>query len=436
MPTPGQLPELREDTSDASRKAIQETTFSKDVLARYVCNTLDEVKAAAATPATEFTAIVIGSGMYGAFCAERVYRRGGRALVLDAGPFVVSEHVQNMADPAFDVAEAEDLLGKPAFGEFRSPAVNDDAKTPIDYAGHNYNVGGKSVRWGGWSPRLTEEDLALWPAAMADYLRDNYREIEFQIGAFPTADYIRGPLAEAVFERVQKLKGKHDIVAVLPAPIAVQAEQPASGLFSFDKFSSLPLLIESLRADARGADGNSQSPADANSRRALMLVPRCRVLRLETAPVGGGKLRVTHLRVVHGSGPNRRFDLIPVPAGCQVVLAANSLESTRLALESFVPPGPDGRHPDRPQPPGPPPHGHHRPRPAGRVRGGPEEGGPAAGEGRGRGPLAARPARPAARGGPGGRRPPDPPDGRPAHPVLDREAAVPPPTDRGQRPGG
>ena len=331
------LPELREDFSNPNRKTIQETAFAKDVMARYQCNTLEEVRAAVATPETDYNAIVIGSGMYGAFCAERIFRRGGRVLVLDAGPFVISEHVQNQADPAFDVAEAEDLLGQPAFGEFRSPFFLDNKERPINYVGHNYNIGGKSIRWGGWAPRLTEEDLAQWPADMAQYFRDYYREIEFQIGAFPTADFIKGPLLDVLFEHVEKLVGKHHIVSVLPAPIAAQAEQPASGLFSFDKYSSLPILIEALRGDAKAAQGRALSPEDADSRRAFMLVPRCRVLRLHTIPAGGGKRRVSHLRVIHG-GQRPVIDLIPVPPNCAVVLAANSMESTRLALESFAEP--------------------------------------------------------------------------------------------------
>jgi hypothetical protein len=170
-----QLPELREDIANKNRKAIQETTLAKDVLARFQCNTLEEVKAAVGLP---FTAIVIGSGMYGAFCAERIYQRGGRVLVLDAGPFVISEHVQNMADPAFDVAEVENLLGQPAIGEFRSPFFfKDDQKRGFDFVKHSYNSGGKSVRWGGWSPRLTKEDLEQWPLEMKQYFEDYYREI-------------------------------------------------------------------------------------------------------------------------------------------------------------------------------------------------------------------------------------------------------------------
>src|ERR687892_561839 len=102
---------------------------------------------------------------------------------------------------------------------------------------------------------------------MKNYFENFYREIEFQIGAFPPGDFIKGPLAEVLFERVNALKGKPEfpeIKDVLAAPIAAQAEQPASGLFSFDKYSSLPVLIETLRGDAKAALGRSLSNEDAN----------------------------------------------------------------------------------------------------------------------------------------------------------------------------
>jgi NAD(P)-binding Rossmann-like domain len=65
---------------------IQDTTFSVDVLGRYVCNTWDE---AVSNGGVQFDAIVIGSGMFGAYCAEKVFRHGNlRVLVLEAGPFL------------------------------------------------------------------------------------------------------------------------------------------------------------------------------------------------------------------------------------------------------------------------------------------------------------------------------------------------------------
>jgi hypothetical protein len=76
---------------------VQETAFSVDVLGRYICNTYDEAVNNGGFP---FDAIVIGAGMHGAYIAEKIHRRGQgnfRVLVLEAGSFLVSEHVQNIS---------------------------------------------------------------------------------------------------------------------------------------------------------------------------------------------------------------------------------------------------------------------------------------------------------------------------------------------------
>ena len=75
--------------------AVQETTFSVDVMGRFICNTWDE---AVNNGGVAFDAVVIGAGMFGAYCAEKIYRHANlRVLVLDAGSFLVSEHVQNLS---------------------------------------------------------------------------------------------------------------------------------------------------------------------------------------------------------------------------------------------------------------------------------------------------------------------------------------------------
>src|SRR5215831_15517292 len=74
---------------------IQNTTLAVDVLGRYVSNTWDEAVNNGGIP---FDAVVIGAGMFGAYCAEKIFRGANlRVLVLDAGPFLVSEHTQNLA---------------------------------------------------------------------------------------------------------------------------------------------------------------------------------------------------------------------------------------------------------------------------------------------------------------------------------------------------
>ncbi len=52
---------------------VQHTTLGIDVLSRFVCNTWDE---ATANGSRRFDAVVIGAGMFGGYCADKIYRFG------------------------------------------------------------------------------------------------------------------------------------------------------------------------------------------------------------------------------------------------------------------------------------------------------------------------------------------------------------------------
>src|SRR5260221_14790218 len=75
---------------------VQRTTLSLDVMGRFVCNNCDEAVNNGGEP---FDAVVIGAGMFGGYCAEKIFRgirdpSNLRVLVLEAGPFLVATHVQ------------------------------------------------------------------------------------------------------------------------------------------------------------------------------------------------------------------------------------------------------------------------------------------------------------------------------------------------------
>src|SRR5262249_46323531 len=88
------------------------TTFTCDVLGRYTCNTFDErivtvdptAGAAAGLPSRgdlrPFDFIIVGGGTFGSAVAEHLWfrstNRSERILVLEGGPFVLPEHVQNL----------------------------------------------------------------------------------------------------------------------------------------------------------------------------------------------------------------------------------------------------------------------------------------------------------------------------------------------------
>jgi hypothetical protein len=301
-------------TESAQPVEVQETTFSSDVLGRYVCNTWDEATNNGGPP---FDAVVLGAGMYGAYCAEKLCRKGAqrnlRVLVLEAGGFLVSEHVQNLARIGLNVpgaitadpgAPRERVWGLPWRGNQASPGLA-------------YCVGGRSLYWGGWSPRLTAADLQQWPTPVADYLNSVYAAVERETGVTPSADFITGDLFDALRARASAvIGGVANLDAAEEAPLAVQGAAPASGLFSFDKFSSAPTLVDAIREAAGSPD---------HARR-LFLVPRAHVVKLHVAGAVVNQLEVA----VNGQ---RRF--LPVGPNCAIVLAMGGIESTRVALHSF-----------------------------------------------------------------------------------------------------
>lgn len=301
---PANLPELQ--PHEKNKVDVQSTTFAIDAVARFVCNTFEE---ALSNP--QFDAIVIGSGMYGAYCAEKIYRLSAiagkplRVLVLEAGPFLISEHIQNLSRIGFGI---QDLVADQPW------------KSNVGFSSHSYCVGGKSVFWGGWSPRLTREDLDLWPAEIRQYLHENYNLLEEETGVDPGTEFIQGELYEAIKDAVDAaLPMVKNLDEWQEPPIAVQGQSPASGLFSFDKFSSLPLLIDAIREDADNSKGNDGA-------RRLLLVPKARAFKLET---NKGFVNKIQLLV---NGEKKSLDVNP---NCSVVLALGSVESTRLALASF-----------------------------------------------------------------------------------------------------
>jgi choline dehydrogenase-like flavoprotein len=86
-----------------------------------------------------------------------------------------------------------------------------------------------------------------------------------------------------------------------------------------NKYSVVPLLVSAVR------DAICECHGD-DARRRLFLVPRAHVCKLVTSDS-----TVTGIELYYEGELWR----IPVPSGCAVILANTSIESTRLALESF-----------------------------------------------------------------------------------------------------
>ena len=333
------------------------THFSRDTLGRWICNLLLEEALASSTD-KPFDIIVIGGGSFGAVFAQHMFERdrptkSHRILVLEAGPFDLPEHVQNMALLGLGPPNPSRIADLRAIGQDKTPrnevwGLPWHSSTP--FPGLAYSIGGRSAYFGGWSPRLLDAEMPLtpdarhsypWPQAVVDELKQRYfDEAAAQIGTDATNDFIFGELHKALRSQLRDgITGgavpeavafaQLDLHVQLPsgtpaseidlwkleAPLAVQSKSSRSGFFPFNKFSSIPLLIRA----ARLAQGESNG-VDAKKR--LMIVPNCHVTRL-LANAG----RVVAVRTAQGD--------VSVPPGGLVVICAATIESARLARLSF-----------------------------------------------------------------------------------------------------
>lgn len=326
------------------------TDFTRDVLGRFTCNGLDEALRSAdksvRPDARPFDLIILGGGSFGGVLAQHLLyndkAHSHRILVLEAGRFVLPEHVQNLPvlglnppPPAMhDPGPRAEVWGLPW-----------QTDVPRGFPGLAYCLGGRSIYFGGWSPLLLEGETKTWPAAVTTDLRKPggyFAQASRQIGVSEANDFIQGALHTALRKMLFDGLNANRIPEAIPfaqlpqhvenvppgpaseifkleAPLAVQAGRPRSGFFPFNKFSSVPLMAEASRA------AQSESGGDDVKKR-LMIVPDCHAKRLITAQEGDN-WRVVALDTNQG--------VIPVPHGGRVVIALGTIESARLALISF-----------------------------------------------------------------------------------------------------
>ena len=354
----------------------ESTSFTKDVQGRYLCNAISEVNAWKGGGGRPFDFIVVGGGTFGAAIAEHLWFRqkealppdrrsqpgaGLRTLVIEAGPFTVPEHVQNTGIQGFADPSQVSFLDENA--KQPQPAVNEvwgvPWKSSIGFKGLAYAVGGRSVYWGGWAPRLLDAEMTTWPAATVQALNNRYfGEATRQIGVDDTNDFIFGELQNVMRKQLfdglgtvdgaiplaalptsPLLEGGGDPVALLglpnagglspddlrnllklEAPLAVQAKPPHAGFFPLNKFSTVPLLMKASR-QAYAEFGTNDAFKD------FMLLPNTHVLAVRTTKTSTGTWRVIGVDTSNGF-----MEL--APAGV-VVIALGTIESARLALVTF-----------------------------------------------------------------------------------------------------
>lgn len=253
-----------------------------------------------------FDVIVIGSGMAGGVLAERLSDNKVRTLVLEAGGVPLETHIANLPRSHRSGFQKHVWQRWSDFGvrNYENGGPNNK------YDGRQgFNLGGRSVFWGGFIPRMTSPELDFWPQQLKWDLEDRY---------YAQAEELMG-LSIAPFTSFSRsihrlLREELSDYVHFDAPVAVRPTLTGSNTISTGMFSTADLLLESHRT--KGPLGN-----DFLSIRTHQLA--IQIIRNETPDVPCTVITRDIL-----TGTENRFE------GKYVVLSCGCLESARLAKRS------------------------------------------------------------------------------------------------------
>jgi hypothetical protein len=152
-----------------------------------------------------------------------------RILVLEGGRHSLPEHFQNLP-----------LNGQPG-SEVWGLAWRTNVAG--GFPGLAYTVGGRSLFFGGWSPRQLDEEITQWPASVVTALKQEYfDEASKQIGTDASNDFMHGkggPAEILDHGRTGVLFAPRDAAAVaeailrlasVPAPVVFKNAFPDASL--------------------------------------------------------------------------------------------------------------------------------------------------------------------------------------------------------------
>lgn len=250
-----------------------------------------------------YDVIVIGSGMGGGLLADQLSDAGADVLVLEAGSLLFPTHVANLPRRLRIGQFDKNVWG--LFGDF---SFANYVNAPGSFFGgaQAFNLGGRSVFWGGLIPRMGAWELVGWPAPVAEYLSTTgYRLAE---DALNRNGPLGSPFQEQTKRRLGELLPEFDH---LDAPVAVQYQGYTPLSVPGGMFSTADLLSE----DRLAVDPGTRRPTvNLNHAVQRILVDGARATGVLCYDLLGRRQRSYR--------------------AANVVLCAGTIESAKIALQS------------------------------------------------------------------------------------------------------
>lgn len=251
-----------------------------------------------------YDVIVIGSGIGGGILADQLADLGLDVLVLEIGSYLVPSHIGNLPRQ-HQLARRVDKHIWHLWDDFKVTNFVNAAGSNYQ-GGQGFNLGGRSVFWGGLIPRMTWWELDPWPQQVRWYLEGP--------GYTLAEELLKRSQLDSEYQRQVRstLNRQFAEHIVTGAPMALQHGNPLLNTIGAGVFSTADLLMESRLTG--GPSGNQNLTVNLNHA----------VVGIETDGNQATAV-VTHDLIADTQRTYR---------GRAVVLAAGTVESAKLALLS------------------------------------------------------------------------------------------------------
>lgn len=183
----------------------------------------------------EYDVIVIGSGMGGGIVADQLADLGADVLVLEAGSALFTTHTANLPR-RYELGQFEKHLWA-LFDDYKIKNYRDAPNSGYQGA-QAFNLGGRSIFWGAFIPRMTWWELESWPDELRWALEDT--------GYAQAEDLMYWPPPPSAFQTQVKtwLGNTFNAYDHFDAPVAVRQVNDGRGTLAPGVFSTADLLTE------------------------------------------------------------------------------------------------------------------------------------------------------------------------------------------------
>ena len=255
-----------------------------------------------------YDVIIVGSGIGGGILADEVSDLGFRVLVLEAGGLLFPTHVANL--PQRHRLDRNQVIKHiwELWGDFQSKQYEKLADNDYDGA-YGFNLGGRSLFWGAFIPRMTSWELDFWGQDVKWALEDvYYQRAEDVLGRStqPRTLYVRSILK---FLRTALPELNH-----MDAPVSARQNPVDSNTVASGVFSTADLLMESSLSGGRDGrlqinlnymvEGVSETASGVAVQARDLKTDELRTYRAKFAVLAAGTLESARLALRSGLQPN------------------------------------------------------------------------------------------------------------------------------------